>query len=201
MLSWQGSLTISRADRSLLDNNSFLFQGENLMRHQLRGGDRAHFRRVAWGIGWLLLRSPAGFPELPQLPPSSFLWGFCQAYDGKRGEVFPLSRPELEKLRDELGINALRFWVSPAWVGWPQQTFNGPEAIDYTRFGPADYVWRDPAPAIDSLDELLDWLHELGIHPVLMVWPVHEYVQYLARDDLTFLNDPPTGWITPGFVR
>jgi len=127
------------------------------------------------GAGWLAADSVSS----ERWPPSQsrFLWGLGQAYEGPRGDVFPLSRQERQKLRDELHINALRFWVHPAWVGLPQKAFNGPEAIDYTQFQEEDYVWRDPSPALDSLDEALDLLYELDIHPLLMVWPVNEYVQ------------------------
>ena len=74
---------------------------------------------VAVVITWLSVGQEAAFSESSGGRASSFLWGFCQAYDGKRGEVFPLSKADLVRLRDELHVNALRFWVHPAWVGLP----------------------------------------------------------------------------------
>lgn len=123
----------------------------------------------------------------------TFLWGVCQVGGTGKGTVWPLSRSELETLRDELHINALRFFVHPAFIGLPQKTWNGAESIDYTKFTAGDYIWRDPSPEVDSLDEVLDLLYAVGLHPFLMIWPVDEYVAYLSRDDLTFLNNAEKG--------
>ena len=137
-----------------------------------------------------LLPSTAGPPAIP---PETFLWGVCQVGGTGKGAVWPLSKAELETLRDELHINALRFFVHQAFLGLPQKTWNGPESIDYTQFADGDYTWRDPSPAVDSLEEVLDLLYEVGLHPFLMIWPVDEYVAYLSRDDLTFLNQAEQG--------
>jgi len=128
-----------------------------------------------------------------QVPREQLTWGFCTVAGTSAHAEWPLSREELVMLRDELHINAVRLFVHPAFIGLPQKSWNGPESLDYTHATDADYLWRDPSPAIDSLDEVLDLLRELGIHPVLMVWPVEEYIHYLCRDDLTFLNDPAKG--------
>ncbi len=128
-----------------------------------------------------------------QVPFEQFVWGFCQVGGTHRAAEWPLSRDQMLILRDELHVNTIRFFVHPGFVGLPQKTWNGPEAMDYTRFSDADYVWRDPSPAIDSLDEVIDLFRELDIHPVLLVFPVDEYVAYISRDDLTFLNNPEKG--------
>lgn len=128
-----------------------------------------------------------------QVPRDVLTWGFCQVGGTHRGAEWPLSRDQMMILRDELHINTVRFFVHPGFIGLPQETWNGPEAIDYTRFSDADYVWRDPSPAVDSLDEVLDLFRELDIHPVLLVFPVDEYVAYIGRDEISFLNDPAMG--------
>jgi len=128
-----------------------------------------------------------------QVPVDTFLWGVCQVGGTGRNAVWPLSRAELEALRDELHMNAVRFFVHPAFVGLPQQTWNGPEAIDYTRFPDEQYVWLNPSPEVDSLDEVLDLLNDVGLYPFLLILPVDEYVAYISRDDLTFLNDAEKG--------
>jgi len=131
--------------------------------------------------------------EPAPIPPDTFLWGVCQVGGTGRNAVWPLSRADLEVLRDELHMNAVRFFVHPGFIGQPQRTWNGPEAIDYTRLPEAEYVWRDPSPAVDSLDEVLDLLYDVGLYPFLLILPVDEYVAYLSRDDLTFLNDQEHG--------
>ncbi|MBI2299693.1 MAG: hypothetical protein HYU66_12255 [Armatimonadetes bacterium] len=140
----------------------------------------------------LTLCSAAALAADP-IPPETFLWGVCQVGGTGKGAVWPLSRDELVTLHDELHCNALRFFVHPGFIGLPQKTWNGPEAVDYARAAPADYVWRNPSPAIDSLDEVLDLLYSVGLHPVLLPLPVDEYVAYLSRDDLTALNNPQNG--------
>lgn len=128
-----------------------------------------------------------------QVPIDQLTWGFCQVGGTHRAAEWPLSREQMLILRDELHVNTIRLFVHPGFVGLPQKTWNGPEAVDYTGFSDADYVWRDPSPPIDSLDEVIDLFRELGIHPVLLVFPVDEYVAYVSRDDLTFLNDAEKG--------
>ncbi|MBI3921945.1 MAG: hypothetical protein HY318_11060 [Armatimonadetes bacterium] len=138
----------------------------------------------------------AGFARLGAAQPlasDQFLWGVCQVGGTGKNSAWPLTRSELETLRDDLHCNALRFFVHPGFIGLPQRTWNGPESIDYTRFTDKDYLWRDPSPAIDSLDEVLDLLYSVGLHPVLLILPVDEYVAYLSKDDLTFLNDTSKG--------
>jgi len=134
-----------------------------------------------------------GTEKLSRISAKTFFWGVCQVGGTGKEAVWPLSREELETLRDELHMNALRFFVHPAFVGLPQKTWYGPEAIDYTMFTDEDYVWYRPSPEVDSLDEVLDLLYEVGFHPFLLVLPVEEYVAHLSRDDLTFLNDAEKG--------
>jgi len=146
-----------------------------------------------YGIAAWVVLVGVGVAGAEQVPRDVLTWGFCQVGGTHRGAEFPLSREELITLRDELHINTLRFFIHPGFTGLPQKTWTGPESIDYTRFTEADYVWRDPTPAVDSLDEVLDLLRELSIHPVLLVFPVDEYVAYIGRDDMTFLNDAAKG--------
>jgi len=151
----------------------------------------AVLRSIAVAIAVLPVGLGAAYAE--QVPRDTLTWGFCQVGGTHQGAEWPLSREHLLVLRDELHINTLRFFVHPGFIGLPQKTWNGPEAIDYTRFDEASYRWRDPSPVIDSLDEVLDLLSELKIHPVLLVFPVDEYVAYIGRDDLSFLSDSAKG--------
>jgi hypothetical protein len=128
-----------------------------------------------------------------QVPRDTLTWGFCQVGGTGRGAEWPLSRDQLILLRDELHSNTLRFFVHPGFVGLQQKTWNGPESVNYARAEAGDYLWRDPSPAIDSLDEVVDLLRELRLHPVLLPLPVDEYVAWIGRDDLTFLNDVAKG--------
>lgn len=139
----------------------------------------------------LFLAGSATFAQ--QVPLNELTWGFCQVGGTHLNAVWPLSRAEMVALRDELHVNTIRFFVNPSFIGLPQKTWNGPEAIDYTRFGEDDYKWRNASPGVDSLDEVLELFRELKIHPVMLVFPVDEYVAYLSRDDLTFLNDAAKG--------
>jgi len=134
-------------------------------------------------LGALALASPA---RAQQVPYDDLIWGFCQVCSGQ----WPLSDEELRTIVADLKINTIRLFVPPQWIGIPQKTWAGPESIDYTKFAPEQLVWRRDTPQIDSLDEVLDQLYRLNIHPVLMVWPVDEYVNYLHKDDLTFLSNP-----------
>lgn len=152
----------------------------------------------------LLLLLTAALPLLPagaqQVPRSELTWGFCQVGGTGANTVWPLSRSEMLALRDELHVNTIRFFVHPAFIGLPQKTWTGPEAIDYTRFSEGDYKWRNPSPAVDSLDEVLELFRELSIHPVLLVFPVNEYIDYLSRPDLQFLSNPAKGLDYTGIV-
>jgi hypothetical protein len=159
-------------------------------------GDARSARALALPVLGLILcvaGTAAWAQEPAPVSPDTFLWGVCQVGGTGRNAVWPLSRAELEVLRDELHMNALRFFVHPGFIGQRQRTWNGPEAIDYTRLPESQYVWRDPSPAVDSLDEVLDLLYDVGLYPFLLILPVDEYVAYVSRDDLTFLNNQEQG--------
>jgi len=118
--------------------------------------------------------------------PKLFLWGFCQVCSG----VWPMSDEEMERTVKDLGINAIRIFVPPAWIGFPQKTWQGPEAIDYTRTPPEKIVWHKPSPQRDSLDEVVAQFRRFGVRPILMPLFITHYTDYLYKDDLTYLNDP-----------
>ncbi|MDH7568577.1 MAG: hypothetical protein QHJ73_03205, partial [Armatimonadota bacterium] len=145
-----------------------------------------------WLLGVLLAgaggAATAAVPLAPPLrpDPQTFLWGFCQV----GGAKWPLSDAELERAKRELGVNALRFFVTPAWIGIPQKTWQGPEAVDYTRTPLDRLVWYNPSPQIDSVDEVVDQLRRHDVHPILMPLFITAYSDYLYKDDITFLNEP-----------
>jgi hypothetical protein len=144
----------------------------------------------------LAAEQPAGTPDSQPIvrertpfvrpDPKQFLWGFCQVCSG----TWPLSDEELARTVKDLGVNAIRLFVPPAWVGFPQKTWQGPESIDYAKTPADKLVWHRPSPEIDSLDEVIEQLRRFGIHPLVMPLFVTPYTDYLYKDDLTFLNDP-----------
>lgn len=126
---------------------------------------------------------------LPQpttsIPVSQFSWGMNMPYY--------FTESDLRKLRDGLKINTIRFFVTPEEVGLPQKTYNGPESIDYRKFTDTDYNWK-------WLDSKLTAAKKVGIMPVLLPFPVDEYVSRMYATDLTSLNNPSKGLDYTGLV-
>ena len=162
---------------------------------------RPRSRRMAWvraltvPVVWAAValmavaQQPADAPNVKPIvrpAPEQFMWGFCQVCS----KEWPLSDAEMTRVVTELGVNAVRIFVTPKWIGIPQRTWQGPESIDYTRTPVEDFVWRRPSPKIDSLDEVIEQFRRCGVHPVLMPLFVTPYADYLYKDDLTFLDDP-----------
>ncbi|NDK14165.1 MAG: hypothetical protein COY42_27240 [Armatimonadetes bacterium CG_4_10_14_0_8_um_filter_66_14] len=152
-------------------------------------GRRAGAALLVAGLATAAAAQQPAAPDSPPLvrpAPKQFLWGFCQVCSG----TWPLSDEEMARTVKDLGVNAIRLFVPPAWVGFPQKTWQGPESIDYTKTPADELVWDRPSPEIDSLDEVIAQLRRFGIHPLVMPLFVTPYTDYLYKDDLTFLNDP-----------
>lgn len=122
---------------------------------------------------------------VPVIPPQQFLWGFNVPYH--------VTKADMEKLRDTLSINTVRFFVTPSQVGLPQKTYNGPESIDYRRFTDTDYDWT-------WLDSKLSAARETGVMPILLPFPVDEYVSRMYMTNLTSLNNQSAGIDYTGLI-
>jgi hypothetical protein len=125
-------------------------------------------------------------------PAAEFVFGFDQVAGvppGIPGGAWPFTDDELTEIRDAFGMNAIRIFVHPAFVGLPQQTWTGPEPIRYSSFAPSAYVFDRPGGAIDSLDEMIQKLLDFGLFPILQPFVVDEYLNYVYKSDLTFLDD------------
>ena len=130
-------------------------------------------------------------PPAPKFPASEFAFGFTTAYSTPFGEpiVFGLSDTQLAVLRDQIGVNVVRFFVHPNLVGLPQKTWNGPEAFKYSAYQPSQYVWNRPeTTAVDSLDEIVGKLYAAGIEPMLQPMLPDEAINWIYEPDLSFLN-------------
>ncbi len=152
-------------------------------------------------LGGCARQQPAGTtdagPGAPAYPASDFLFAFDEVAGVPPFTQLPawnVTDQQLQTLRDEIGANGIRIFVHPAFVGVPQKTWNGPEAIRYTAVAPGDYVFDRPGtPAIDSLDEIIARLQRFGIYPVLQMFPVDVYFNNIYKRDLTAFNDPDGG--------
>jgi hypothetical protein len=143
--------------------------------------------------------SPPAAPDAPPManfPSSEFVFGFnliagIGIFDpsAKPASPWPLSDAQLAILRDEIGINSIRFFVHPTFLGLPQKTWNGPEAIQYSAFKDSDYVWDRPeTPVLDSLDEYVRYLYAQGITPMLQPMLPDDYINWIYQSDITSLN-------------
>jgi len=133
--------------------------------------------------------APPG-PLPPTFPPDEFIFGFNQvAGTGPGKTAWPLTDAELRVLHDDVGINAIRLFVHPAFVGLPQKTWNGPESLRYSSFPASSYVFNRPeTPEVDSLDEIIVKLQQFGIRPILLPLVVDEYQEFIYKTDLTSMN-------------
>jgi hypothetical protein len=100
-----------------------------------------------------------------------------------------LTDQDLATLKQDLHINSILLFIHPRFLGLNQLTWNGPESIDYTKFKDSDYVWYRPGTEIDSFDEVIEQLNRFDITPVFRIFPVGEYLHYMNRGDITFLNN------------
>jgi hypothetical protein len=140
----------------------------------------------------------AALPDMASPPtlkfaPAEFIFGFnlVAGIGTSFGEptTWPLSDAQLAVLRDQIGINSIRFFVHPNFVGLPQKTFNGPEAFKYSAYKPSDYVWDRPeTSALDSLDEFVRKMYSSGLEPMLQPMVPAEHVNWIYDSDITFLN-------------
>jgi len=122
------------------------------------------------------------------VPPDQFIFGFNQVGSGTGDTLWPLTDEELRILTEEIGINAIRIFVHPFTLGFPQVTWNGPEAVVYSGF--TDWVWDRPGGIIDSLDEMIAKMLEYDIYPILLPLSVDDYQSFLYKPDLMFLDRP-----------
>ena len=127
-------------------------------------------------------------PAAGTIPADKFMWGFNfiigTANVSRPGADWNITDADLISLRDDMGINAIRFFVHPAFVGLPQKTWGGPESIDYTKFGASSYNWQ-------KFDTALEQVSKLGITPVLLPFVIDSYMSWIYKDDITFLNNLP----------
>jgi hypothetical protein len=142
---------------------------------------------------WALLvpaSSAAAQPSIPfdPVPADELIFGFNQVGSGTGANLWSLTDEELRILTEEIGINAIRIFVHPVTLGFPQQTWAGPEAVVYSTF--TDWVWDRPGGIINSFDEMIAKILEFGIYPILLPMTIGEYQLFMYEPDLTFLNVP-----------
>ena len=137
---------------------------------------------------------------------NNFIFGFVQAAGGYKGYTdasgnkidknpWTLTDEELGILKNDFKVNAIRFFAHPYLIGIPQESWVGPMSIKYTDYSEDQFVWDRPeTPQADSLFEIIRMLKKHDIKPIILVMPVSEYIVYMNRTDLTFLNGTATGY-------
>ena len=144
------------------------------------------------------------YTPISSVPSDQFLWGFNfiagtgNDPKNKKGKLLSsnqwnISDNDLISLRDDMGINTIRFFIHPQFVGLPQKTWSGLESFDYTKFPDNSYNWT-------KLDKAINQTTSLGITPILLPLVVDEYLGWIYKDDLTFLNNMSSGLDYTGIV-